>query len=72
MNAETAKTEQKRIKQNIRRTAAKRALKENRGFGDDELRGDAANERFVRAFLKYGWMIMLLVSIVLAYLLGVF
>lgn len=34
-------------------------------------RVDAADERFVRAFLKYGLFIMLAVSLGLAYLLGV-
>jgi len=32
----------------------------------------AVGKRALREFVKYGWMIMLLVSIVLAYLLGVF
>lgn len=64
--------EQRRIAQNIQRTVGKRALREIRGIVDQELRVDAAKERFLRAFLKYGWMIMLLVSMVLAYLLGVF
>ncbi len=64
--------ERSRIEQNVKRTVGKRALKEIRGMVDEERRVDAANERFVRAFFKYGWIIMLVVSLALAHLLGVF
>ena len=37
-----------------------------------ERSAEAANERFLRVFMKYGWVIMLPVSLVLAHLLGVF
>jgi hypothetical protein len=70
--SELDQVEQKRIAQNIQREAGKRALHELRDIVDEELRVDAAKERFLCAFVKYGWAIMLLVSIVLAYLLGVF
>jgi len=69
---EPGQPEQKCIEQNVQRAVGKRALQEIRGIVDEELRVDAAKERFLRAFVKYGWMIMLLVSIVLAHLLGVF
>jgi len=69
---ETDQLEQDHIEQNMQRAVGKRALREIRGIVDDELRVDAEKEQFLREFVKYGWMIMLLVSIVLAYLLGVF
>ncbi len=65
-------SEQERIEQNVRRAVGKRALKEIRGIVDEERRTEASNERFLRAFFKYGWIIMLLVSLALAHLLGVF
>lgn len=70
--SEPGREQQERIAQNIQRTVGRRALHELRDIVDEELRVEAANERFLRAFIKYGWAIMLLVSIVLAYLLGVF
>lgn len=70
--AEPDLPEQKRIEQNVQREVGKRALKEIRGIVNEELRVDAEKERFLRAFVKYGWVIMLLISLILAYLLGVF
>jgi hypothetical protein len=64
--------EQERIRQNIRRTVSQRALHELRGKVDEEMRADAANARFSRAFLKYGILIMLAASAALAHFLGVF
>ncbi len=64
--------EQQRIEQNVKRAVGKRALKEIRGMVDEERRMQASNERFLRGFIKYGWIIMLIVSLALAHLLGVF
>lgn len=64
--------EQDRIEQNVQRAVGQRALKEIRGIVDEEQRMEARNARFLRAFFKYGWIIMLLVSIALAHLLGAF
>lgn len=63
---------QERIEQNVKRAAGKRALQEIRGIVDEERRAEASNERFLRAFFRYGWIIMLLVSLALAHLVGVF
>jgi cation transport ATPase len=56
----------------VKRTVGQSALKEIRGIVDEEQRAEAGNERFLRAFVKYGWIIMLLVSLALAHLLGAF
>jgi cation transport ATPase len=64
--------EQGRIEQNVKRTVGKRALKEIRGIVNEERRMEASNERFLRAFIKYGWIIMLLAALLLAKLLGVY
>ncbi len=64
--------DQGRIEQNVKRAVGKRALKEIRGIVDEEQRMEASNERFLRAFVRYGWVVMLLVSLALAKLLGVF
>jgi hypothetical protein len=63
--------EQERIEQNVKRTVGKRALQEIGGIVQEERRMEAANARFVRAFFRYGWIVMLLVSLALAKLLGV-
>ncbi len=64
--------EQERIERNIRRTVGRRALGEIRDIVDDESRANAANQRFLRAFLKFGLPAMVLASLGLAHLLGVF
>lgn len=64
--------EQERIERNVKRTVGQNALKEIRGIVDEEQRAEAGNARFLRAFIKYGWIIMLLVSLALAHLLGAF
>ena len=65
-------SEQGRIERNVKRTVGQKALKEIRGSVDQERRMEASNARFLRAFMKYGWIVMLLVSLALAHVLGVF
>jgi gamma-glutamylcysteine synthetase len=65
-------SEQERIERNVQRTVGQSALKEIRGIVDEERRQEAGNARFLRAFMKYGWIIMLLVSLALAHVLGLF
>jgi hypothetical protein len=65
-------SEQERIERNVQRTVGQSALKEIRGIVDEERRMEASNARFLRAFMKYGWIIMLLVSLALAHVLGLF
>ncbi len=64
--------EQARIAANVQRAAGRQALKQIRTMVDEERREDAANARFVRAFLKYGLIIMLAASLLLAHFLGAF
>jgi hypothetical protein len=67
-----AGSEQPRIRENVRRTVGRRALRELRGIVDEEQRADAANARFLRGLLKYGIIIMLAASLALAHWLGVY
>lgn len=69
--AESDPQQQKRIEQNIQRTVGKRALREIREIVDEELRVEAAKARILRALVKYGWIILLPVLVLLVYLLGV-
>jgi len=64
--------ERGRIERNVKRTVGQKALKEIRGIVDEERRAEASNARFLRAFMKYGWIVMLLMSLALAHVLGVF
>lgn len=64
--------DQELIRQNVQRTVGRRALKEIRAIVDEELREEAARARFMHAFLRYGWMILLLAALLLAYFTGVF
>jgi len=64
-------TEQERIGQNVRRAAGMHALKEIRGIVDEDLREEAARANLLRAFLRYGWIALLLAALLLARYLGV-
>jgi hypothetical protein len=66
-----AEPDEERIRRNIRRTVGHQALRALRAQIDEELRADAANARFVRAFVKYGIITLLAALIALAYLPGV-
>ena len=63
--------DQERIEQNVRRTAGVNALKEIRVIVDDELREEAARTKLLRAFLHYGWVVLLLMAGFLARFFGV-
>lgn len=63
--------EQVRIERNVRRTAGIHALKEIRVIVDEDLREEAAREKLLRALLRYGWIILLLVAGLLAHYFGV-
>ncbi|HKB58917.1 MAG TPA: hypothetical protein VKC56_02615 [Gallionellaceae bacterium] len=67
-----AEPDEERIRRNIQRTLGQHALRALRAQIDEELRADAANARFVRAFVKYGIITLLAALIALAYLPGVF
>jgi hypothetical protein len=60
-----------RIEQSVRRTAGMRALKEIRGIVDEELRADAARDKLLRAYFRYGWIALLLAALLLVHYFGV-
>jgi hypothetical protein len=63
--------DQERIDQNVRRTAGIHVLKEIRGIVDEDLREEAARAKLLRAFLRYGWIVLLLAAWLLARYFGV-
>ena len=63
---------QEDLEQNVRRAAGVHALKEIRKIVDEDLREEAARAKLLRAFLSYGWIILLLAVGLLARHFGVF
>jgi hypothetical protein len=64
--------DQERIEQNVRHATGIHALNEIRSIVDEDLREEAARAKLLRAFLHYGWIILLLVAGLLARHFGVF
>ena len=60
-----------KIEKNIRRTTGLHALKEIRGIVDEDLREEAERAKLLRAFLRYGWVVLLIVIGLLARHFGV-
>lgn len=63
--------DQERMEQNVRHAAGIHALKEIRGIVDEDLREEAARTKLLRAFLRYGWIVLLLAVWLLARHFGV-
>ena len=63
--------EQERIDRNVRRTTGVHALKEIRMIVDEDLREEKARVKLLRAFLLYGWIVLLLAALLLARHFGV-
>ena len=63
--------EREHLEQNIRRTVCMRALREARNLVDKDLHEEAIRKKWLRAFLRYGWIILLLAAGLLAHYLGV-
>jgi hypothetical protein len=63
--------EQERIEQNVRHATGIHALKEIRGIVDEDLREEAARAKLLRVFLRYGWIVLLLATWLLARHFGV-
>ena len=63
--------EREHLEQNIRRTVGMRALKEVRSLVDEDLREEALREKWLHAFLRYGWIVLLLAAGLLARYFGV-
>ena len=67
----TVQEQDQRIERNVRRTVGYAALKQIRRIVDADLEKEAAGARFLRAFLRYGWLILLAAAALLAHYLGV-
>ncbi len=63
--------EQERMEQNIRRAAGIHTLREVRHIVDEDLCEEAARKKWLRAFLRYGWIVLLLAAWLLGHFLGV-
>lgn len=63
--------EQERIGQNVRRAAGAHALKKIRGIVDEDLHEEAARAKLLHIFLRYGWIVLLLATLLLARHFGV-
>ena len=60
------------MQQNIRRTTGQQALRKIRAIVDEENEHDAAVARTMRWLLRYGWVVLLVIAVVLARLMGVY
>ena len=60
------------LQQNIRRTTGLHALKKIRAIVDEENEKDAAATRALRWMLRYGWIVLLVIVVLLARLMGVY
>ncbi len=59
------------LQQNIRRTIGLHALKQIRAIVDEENADDAFKARALRWLIRYGWLLLLLIAVLLARFLGV-
>ena len=67
----TTTEQDRRIEQNVQRTVGHAALKKIRGIVDADLEVEAKKGALLRAFLRYGWLILLVAAALLAHYLGV-
>lgn len=58
------------LQKNIRRTIAQHALRKIRAIVDEENARDATSARALRWLLRYGWVALLIVAVVLGRLMG--
>ena len=63
--------DQERIEQNTQRAAGTHALRKIRAVVDEVEREDAARTKLLRAFLSWGWLVLLLLAALLARRFGV-
>jgi len=66
-----APEQDQRIERNVQRTVGHAALKKIRGIVDEDLEKEMSGARLLRAFLRYGWLILLVAAALLAHYLGV-
>lgn len=60
------------MQKNIRRTTGLHALRKIGALVDESNRDDAAKAQALRWLLRYGWIVLLVVAVVLARLMGVY
>lgn len=60
------------LQHNIRRTTGQHALKKIRAIVDEENRNDAAVAVALHWLLRYGWIALLVVAVLVAHLIGVY
>lgn len=60
------------LQQNIRRTTGLHALKKIGAIVDEENKQDAAVSSAFRWLLRYGWVVLLVIALVLARVMGVY
>lgn len=60
------------LQQNIRRTTGQHALKKIRAIVDEENRNDAAVAVALHQLLRYGWIALLVVAVLVTHLIGVY
>jgi hypothetical protein len=66
-----APEQDERIERNVQGTVGGAALKQISRIVDEDLEKEAAGARMLRAFLRYGWIILLVAAALLAHYLGV-
>jgi len=66
-----APEQDQRIERNVQRTVGGAALKQISRIVDEDLKKEAAGARMLRAFLRYGWIVLLVAAALLAHYLGV-
>ncbi len=59
------------LQKNIRKTTGIHALRQIRAIVDEDNANEALKARALRWLLRYGWLVLLLVGLLLAYLFGV-
>jgi hypothetical protein len=67
----TTTEQDQRIERNVQYTVSHAALKKIRGIVDDDLEVEAKKAGLLRAFLRYGWIVLLAAAALLAHYLGV-
>ncbi len=64
-------TEDEHLQQNIQRSVAQHALKQIHGIVDEENANDAFKARALGWLLRYGWLVLLAITLIFARILGV-
>jgi len=65
-------SDDEKLQRNIRHTTGKHALKQIHAIVEQENKNDADSARALSWLLRYGWIVLLLVSAIVAHLMGVY